>query len=188
MGGCTTRHLFAAGKCLAAEGQGGEWLSVATSCVAQARARWPWGRALGHSGGLGHTLMGIEDVTLEGQAECHMVCRLGLLHSLLPLGHLPLASSAPLLEAWHQDLLGLGAEATCRAQRESLSLCHSPACPLNTLYEYLYLSTSHPLRGEPGPQHALGSPLLLPSPSNGSLRPVVHFAASIPAWQTLSLR
>lgn len=70
-----------------------------------------------------------------------MLRRLRPLHTLLLLGHLPFASPTPLLECRCQDLLGLGAEATCKAQRESLSLRHSSAYPLTTLDGHLYWPT-----------------------------------------------
>lgn len=61
-----------------------------------------------------------------------MLRRLGPCGPLFLLGCLPSASPAPFLEGGRQDLLGLGAEATCKAQRDSLLLCHSLACPLTT--------------------------------------------------------
>ena len=79
-----------------------------------------WG-ADGHSGRLDHALVGVEDVALEGQAEAHGLGGLRLLR-LLWLGCLAPAGSAPLLEGGRQDLLGLGAQATCEAQRRSPSL------------------------------------------------------------------
>lgn len=74
--------------------------------------------------------MGVKDITLERQAEGHVLCRLGPLGHLLLLGCFPSASSAPLLEGGRQDPLGLGAEATCKAQ-ESLLLR-----PLTALHEH----------------------------------------------------
>lgn len=59
-----------------------------------------------------------------------MLRRLGPFGPLFRLGCFPSASPAPLLEGGRQDLLGLGAEATCKAQWDSLLLCHSLACRL----------------------------------------------------------
>lgn len=50
-----------------------------------------------------------------------MLHRLRLIHTFLLLGCLHSASPAPLLEGECQDLLRLGAEATYKAQWESLS-------------------------------------------------------------------
>lgn len=50
-----------------------------------------------------------------------MLRRLRPIHAFLLLGCLHSASPAPLLEGESQDLLGLGAEATCKAQWKTLS-------------------------------------------------------------------
>lgn len=119
----------------AACGAVGRLLEV-KACLVGHLALWsslgPGKVARGHSGRLDHLFVGVEDITLERQAECHMLCRLLPLRTLLLLGHLPFAGPTPLLECGCQDLLRLRAEATCKAQRESLpsathQLAHSPS-------------------------------------------------------------
>ena len=108
-------------------------------------AAWPGLGAGGHSGRLDHALVGVEDVALEGQAEAHGLGRLQPL-CLLRLGCLAPAGTAPLLEGGRQDLLGLGAQATCKAQRGSLSLHPVP----NSAVTRPRWSLAHPPM-EPGP-------------------------------------
>lgn len=178
----------AGGPCLQSHGEGRTKGGRGTSgwafgIVAQPRAwaRWPRGRSLERSGRLDHALMGVKNVTLERQAEGHMLCGLGPLCPLLLLGCLPSSGPAPLLEGGHQDLLGLGAEATCKAQKESLLACRSLACPLTGpdghTPEIAHLqvpfsqlcNTLTPAEAEPGPPCHLGrlAPFyLLPQPTD----------------------
>lgn len=73
-----------------------------------------------------------------------MLHRLRLIHTFLLLGCLHSASPAPLLEGECQDLLRLGAEATYKAQWESLSFSHSLGYLLDTLNGHLYWLTLTP--------------------------------------------
>ena len=110
-----------------------------------------WG-ADGHSGRLDHALVGVEDVALEGQAEAHGLGGLRPLR-LFRLGCLAPASTAPLLEGGRQDLLGLGAQATCEAQRGSPSLHLVPDSAVTPRMEPRPPSTGLARRPpmEPGP-------------------------------------
>lgn len=54
-------------------------------------------------------LVDVKDITLERQAQSHVLGRLGMFSTLLLLGRLPSAGPAPLPEGGCQDLLGLGA-------------------------------------------------------------------------------
>lgn len=121
-----SRHPRASHRC---SGETQEVEAHLVKCLAQ-QPSWAWARcpgaASGHSGRLDHTLVSVEDVALERQAELHMLRGLQPLSTLLLLGCLPSASTASLLEGRCQDLLGLGTEATYKSQRGSMSLCHLP--------------------------------------------------------------
>ena len=120
-----------------------------------------WG-ADGHSGRLDHALVGVEDVALEGQAEAHGLGGLQPLR-LFRLGCLAPASTAPLLEGGRQDLLGLGAQATCEAQRGSPSLHLVPDSAVTPRMEPRPPSTGLARRPpmEPGPPHHRPDPHFL---------------------------
>lgn len=96
--------------CLQDWGDGGTL--GASGTVVWLVARGPGG--LVHLGSLYHALLGVKDIALERQAERHRLHGLWPLGALLWLGGLPAACSVPLLECRCQDLLGLGAEATCK--------------------------------------------------------------------------
>ena len=102
--------------------------------------------------------MSVKDVTLKRQVECYMLRGFWPLHNLLLLGYLPSTGPASLFEGRCQDLLGLRAEATCKAQRESLSLCYLVCTPA-TLDGHLYWPTFTLPYAKPGSQHPFCFPL-----------------------------
>lgn len=69
---------------------------------------------MAHLGSLYHALLGVKDIALKRQADCHRLHGFWPLSALFLLGGLSTAGSAPLLECGCQDLLGLRAEATCK--------------------------------------------------------------------------
>lgn len=74
-----------------------------------------WAGGLGglvYLGGLYHALLGVKDIALERQTECHRLHGLWPFGALLLLSGLSTASSVPLLECRRQNLLRLRAEAT----------------------------------------------------------------------------
>ena len=101
-----------------------QWQWDGVDCLRLGRLRHVWGPLalwsglqlgrMGHSGSLYHALLGVKDIALERQVECHRLDGLWPFSALLWLGGLSTAGSAPLLECRCQDLLGLRAEATCK--------------------------------------------------------------------------
>lgn len=129
---------------------------------------WGAGR---HSGRLDHALVGVEDVALKGQAEAHGLGGLRPL-CLLRLGRLAPAGTAPLLEGGRQDPLGLGAQATCEAQRGSPSLHWVPDSAVTPPPD----GARTPALAGPAPPATLHPPMLVRPPA-----PLAWGSARLPA-------